>query len=74
MADILRLERIDFDNLENRDAICKKVVGVFVAEEKGLTAYGKADEWFRTQPPVAMYLGWDGQVYPQFRLIKEKAL
>lgn len=70
---ILRLVRIDFDNLENRNARIKKTVGVFVPKES-LTAHGAASAWFDAQPPQRMYLGWDGQVYPQWQLEQDRAL
>ncbi len=74
MSDIKRLVRIDFDNLENRNPITTRVLGVFVGDEHGLTAHGKASDWFNKQEPVHLYLGYDGQVYPQFLLEQEKAL
>lgn len=74
MSDVKRLVRIDFDNMENRNPVTKKVLGVFVGDERGLTAHGKASEWFKKQEPVHFYLGYDGQIYPQFRLEHERAL
>ena len=74
MSDVKRLVRIDFDNMENHNPTTQKVLGVFIGEERGLTAQGKAAEWFNKQEPVRLYLGYDGQIYPQFRLEHERAL
>ncbi len=63
----IRLVRVDFDNMENRDAKSEIQVGIFVDGEK-VTAHGAVANYFVTQQPVQVYLGWDGNVYPQFRL------
>ena len=73
MSEILRLVRIDFDNMENHDPIEEEILGVFIPSG-GLSAWGMAAEWIRTQPPIKMYLGYDHEIYPKFRLIKEKSL
>ncbi len=63
------LIRTDFDNLENQvsAALQSKVLGVFVdTPEK--TVHRKCSEYLRNLPPVNLYLGHDGQVYPQFTI------
>ena len=74
MTEIVRVIRRDFDSLENRsaDAVSDVCVGTFIGNAK-LTAQGVAKEWLSEQPPVRLYLGWDGNVYPQFRIEKELA-
>ena len=69
MVNAIRLVKIDFDNLENHNAICSEDLGVFV-DGDNLTAHGKVKEFIRKMQPVKPYLGWNGQVYPQFRLEK----
>ena len=67
MKEIIKVKRLDFDNLENHSPY-------YVAWEKyfeaagNLTAHGIAREYFKNMPPVEMYLGWDQQVYPQFKI------
>jgi hypothetical protein len=66
-TEVIQVVRIDFDELENRHPRTSQVLGVFVAKGP-LTARGVASRWFAKQPPVSLYLGYDGQVYPQFQL------
>lgn len=70
MQEIIRLIRIDHDNLENRNAIHTKCLGTFIGDD-GSSAYSKVDEFIHNIGPKKFYLGWDGNVYPQFRLEKE---
>ena len=64
----IRLVRVDFDNMENRNARSETAIGVFVDDPDSLSAYGKVARWFEGQPPVKLYTGWDDKVYPQFVL------
>lgn len=73
MTDILRLERIDFDNTANIDQIGVTSLGLFIGD-KSLTAYAKAEDWLNKQPPVKMYFGYNFDAYPKFRLIQENIL
>ena len=72
--DILILERTDFDNFENHNPFRTTIVGTFAGGETGLSAHGKAADWFAKQPPVQVYLGWDGEVYPRCRLTGHPSL
>lgn len=65
----LKLIEVSFDNLENgyAEAICREELGVFVDGDK-LTAHGKVEEFLRTLEPRHPYLGYDGEVYPQFKV------
>jgi len=74
MSDVILLGQIDFDSYENDDPIVRKDVGLFVGEAKGLSAHGKVKAWFDTQTPVRLYLGYDGEVYPQFILEKQNVI
>lgn len=38
-----------------------------IDKEKGLSAHGVASEYIHTLNE-RMYLGWDGEIYPQFKL------
>ena len=71
--DAIRLIRISFDNLENqlREARIEKIVATFVTGD-GLSPQGKVEEFLRKLPPVQLYLGWDGNVYPRYILEKCK--
>jgi hypothetical protein len=72
MTEIIRVVRTDFDSMENHSPRSEKTIATFLPEGP-ITAYGKAAIWFRSQPPVALYTGYDLQVYPQFKLIMEIA-
>ena len=65
---ISRLIQIDFNTMENSsaEAICEKQVGIFQGDDK-IRAHGKMAEWFGGKK-FDLYLGWNGQVYPQFRI------
>lgn len=71
MKEFIRLTRIDFDNMENRDAVYKTQLGNFEGVPGGLTAHGKVSDYIQKLEPIKMYLGWDGCVYPQFVLNTE---
>ena len=75
IMEISRLIRIDFDTMENHAgaAISSKCLGTFAAGD-GITAHGKLGNWLAAQPPVKMYAGWDGRVYPQFRIEDETVM
>jgi hypothetical protein len=65
----LRLIKVDFDGMENRlpEAVCKEELATFVDDGRD-SAYRKAEGYLSVLAPVKVYLGWDQQVYPQFRL------
>lgn len=65
--EVIRLVRIDFDNLENRDARRETEIGVFGPSATG-SALAAVKSWFAAQAAVDLYVGWDHGVYPQFRL------
>lgn len=67
---IIRLIKVDHDNLENRNAVHSTNLGNFI-EGDGLTAHGKVANFIDKMEPEKRYLGWDGNVYPQYRLEKE---
>lgn len=71
MKTIIEVIKIDFDNMENNcsDATVIRTMGMF-EEGNGLRAHGKVKKWFKEQEPIGLYLGHDGEVYPQFRLKK----
>ena len=71
--EIIRLERINFDIMENRNPYSIEILATFCADNGSLTPHGKCDELLKKLPPVKLYLGWDGEVYPKIRLVKEYA-
>lgn len=70
MDEIIRLVKIDHDNLENHNAIYTTNLGTFIAGD-GLSAHGKVGKFISNMEPQKRYLGWDGNVYPQYRLEKD---
>lgn len=72
MPEALTLTEIRFDNLENHDPIRRKIIGVFVDGEE-LNAFGKIGEFLKKQKPVHIYLGHDGEFYPQYRITSVEA-
>lgn len=66
-TEIIRLVRIDFDSLENTSARYESEIGTF-GPTATLTAHGRVARWMEEQEPIKHYVGYDGQVYPQFRL------
>ena len=69
MEEVVILYRIDFDNLENNigNAINKRELGVF-GPKPPLTAHGNCSDYISKLEPFRMYLGWDGEIYPQFKM------
>jgi len=64
MKIIVELIQIDFDSSENHNPRYSNSLGMF--EEGGsLTANGNAAEWLSKQPPIKMYWGYDGNIYPK---------
>jgi hypothetical protein len=64
--DGIQVFRDDFDNFENRYPKSSKLLGTFIAGN-GLSATGKVKEFIENLEPIDLFLGWDGNVYPQIR-------
>lgn len=71
-VEMLRLVRIDFDNLENHKPIRETEIGSFITGAE-LTAHGKIEAYFHAMAPERRYLGCDGHVYPRYRVEKKVA-
>lgn len=70
-TEALVLFRVEFDNMENHDPLREAEVAAFVdGDEK---AWAKLARHLRELEPVAVYLGYDDQVYPRFR-VERRAL
>lgn len=67
MRKAIKLLKFEFDNLENHNCEVVTEVGIFVADGQ-LTAHGKVGRFIQSLDPEKRYLGWDGQVYPQYKL------
>lgn len=68
MKEALKLVKISFDSMENHNPVTEKEIGIFV-ENDSLSAHGKASEYIdKMLPPVKLYLGYDGKLYPRFEL------
>ncbi len=65
----LRVTKIGFDNLENRDGEVVLSEKIFEDGPDG-SAYKKAEEWLSSLEPEHRYLGWDERVYPMFTVEK----
>ena len=65
----IQVFRDDFDNMENHSPECSKLLGTFI-EKEGKTAYGNASIFISNINPIKVYSGYDGEVYPKFRLVR----
>lgn len=52
--------------MENSNPTREECIFVFTASNEK-TAHGVCDEYIRTVP-VTLYLGWDSEVYPKFKI------
>lgn len=69
--EVLQLIRIGFDNMENRDAVVTSVIGVFGDDDApSVTARAKIDVKLLEEKAQQPYLGWDGKIYPQYKIVK----
>ena len=66
----IQVFRDDFDSTENHSPERSKLLGTFI-EKEGKTAHGNASIFISNIEPIRVYLGYDGNVYPKFRLIKK---
>lgn len=64
MTDLLKLTRIGFDSLENRDPefIAEEIL--FIGEEK-INAYSKCGQYLSTLV-ITPYIGYNDEIYPKF--------
>jgi len=63
----IRLTKISFDSMENRNPISREQVGIFYTSDI-ITAYKKVSDYFHNLSPIKSYLGYDGNIYPQWEL------
>ena len=65
----LEIIGVHFDNLENSlsNAVSEESLGIFV-EGGGLSAHGKACQYISSMDPIKLYLGWDGYIYPKYKI------
>lgn len=56
--------------MENHNALCKEKVKTFLPKGT-LTAFGVASEYIHSLPSEKIYLGWDHEIYPKYKLEKE---
>lgn len=69
MPKIITLQVVHFDGLENHEAAAIRIeeTHVFVdTAEK--TASCKIQEFLNSRPPVKLYYGWNGGIYPEHRV------
>jgi len=68
MSFSLSLIRVEFHAEDHPDvAVVPEALATFV-EDETQTAHEKLAAFVRALPPVKLYVGWDGTVYPQFRV------
>lgn len=70
--EVIEVIKISFDNLENRisDAIIKESIGMFSSSDTSTPVHGVVAKYINELPPVNLYMGWDGDIYPQYRTVK----
>lgn len=69
MDEVVILYRIDFDGSENSSssAISKRELGVF-GNKSPLSPQGNCSNYISNLEPIKVYLGWDGEIYPKFKM------
>jgi hypothetical protein len=68
MSFALNLVRIEFHAEDHPDvAVVPETLATFVEDETH-TAHEKLAAFVRALPPVKLYIGWDGDTYPQFKV------
>lgn len=65
--ELLILKRITFDNLENHNARSEEELACFLDDENE-KAYAKLKRYLQELEPQQPYIGYDMEVYPQFRV------
>ena len=65
----IQVFRDDFDNMENHSPESSELLGTFI-EKEGKTAHGNASIFISNIKPIKVYMGYDGNVYPKFRLVR----
>jgi hypothetical protein len=61
----LNLTRVEFHAEDHPDvAVVPETLATFVEDQKQ-TAHEKLAAFVRALPPVKLYVGWDGNIYPQ---------
>ena len=66
MSEIMRVTRIDFDGMENTPTeYCSE--GKYFKSNGKLSAHGVCGEYLSSLT-VTPYLGWNGEVYPKFKV------
>lgn len=74
---IMRINRIDFDTYENQSSAAITFKTVLIAANDlpdvldGKTAYAKVEDYLKTKALSSLYLGWDGEVYPKWKVLTE---
>jgi len=69
---ILRLIKISFDSLENHHPWVEETIASFCDDEND-TAYAKAKNHINNISEK-VYVGYDLEVYPKYKLIEETAI
>lgn len=70
--EVITVVKQTFDNMENNidAAISEETVKTFAGDTATRTAFGRAGDYIESLPPVRLYLGWNGEVYPKYILKK----
>lgn len=69
--EIIELIQCDHDNMENHAAYREFSRGLFT-NLGSRTAHGVISDFIANLQPFQMYLGYDGEVYPKFKLVKRE--
>ena len=62
---LFEIEIHDFDELENRDPEVRSL---------GLYTHQAAVKFVSNMPPVRCYVGYDNNIYPQFKMIRREVV
>ena len=62
--------KVDFDSRQELEALAlsEEELGAFVDGDGQETARSKVDAFLKTLYTESLYLGWNNQIYPQFRV------
>ena len=70
--EVKELIKKDFDGMENKNPEVYETIGLFT-DDKDKNAHKKIMEYLSTLK-ITPYLGWDGEVYPKFKVNKKEIL
>lgn len=66
----VKVSIVEFDQMENRAeaAISEKELAIFVGIKENLSAFCRAQMFISKLPPCKVYLAYNNEVYPQYKV------